>query len=160
MDDDTWSKTVLSFKDRILSFCLNAIQDTLPHKANLQRWQKSDSSDCPLCGHYQTLQHVLNNCRTALKSGRYTWRHNFVLKLDEHLPTSWAISVDLPGLPYVLPSVISNSSLHPDIILWCQKTKKISLVELTVCLEENSTTSSEYKKNKYSNLVSACKRAG
>ncbi|XP_062498986.1 uncharacterized protein LOC134176331 [Corticium candelabrum] len=49
VDDDTWSKTVLSFKDRILSFCLNAIQNTLPHKSNLQRWQKSDSLDCPLC---------------------------------------------------------------------------------------------------------------
>ena len=133
VDDDTWSKTVLSFKDRILSFCLNAIQNTLPHKSNLQRWQKSDSLDCPLCGNYQTLQHVLNNCGTALKSGRYNWRHNSVLKcmyliLDEHLPRSSAISVDLPGLPYVLPSVISNSSLRPDIILWCQKTKELSLL--------------------------------
>ena len=95
-------------------------------------------------------QHVLNNCETALESGRYTWRHNSVLRciyllLDEHLPRSWAISVDLPGLPYVLPSVISNSSLHPDIVLWCQKTKEISLLELTVCFEENFTTSSEYK---------------
>ena len=133
VDDDTWSKTVLSFKDRILSFCLNAIQNTLPHKSNLQRWQKSDSPDCPLCGNYQTLQHVLNNCGTAVKSGRYNWRHNSVLKciyliLDEHLPRSWAISVDLPGLPCVLPSVISNSSLRPDIILWCQKTKELSLL--------------------------------
>ena len=123
-----WMMTLgvrLSFKDRSLSFCRNTIQDTLPHKANLQRWQKSDSSDCPLCGNYQTLQHVLNNRGTALKSGRYTWHHNSVLKciylfLNEHLPKSWAISVDLPVLPYVLPSVISNSSLRPDIILWCK----------------------------------------
>ena len=80
--------------------------------------------------------------------------------LDEHLPKSWAISVDLPGLPCVLPSVISNSSPCPDIILWCQKSNEISLLELTVCFKENFTISSEYKKNKYSNLVSACKRAG
>ena len=52
VDDDSWSKTVLSFKDRISSFCLSGLQDTLPHKANLRRWQKSDFSDSPLCGNY------------------------------------------------------------------------------------------------------------
>ena len=41
-----------------------------------------------------------------------------------------------------------------------QKSNEISLLELTVCFKENFTISSEYKKNKYSNLVSACKRAG
>ena len=72
VDDDTSNKTVLLFKDRILSFCHNAIQDTIPHTATLGRWQKSDSSECPSCGNYQTLQYVLNNCGTDLKSGRYT----------------------------------------------------------------------------------------
>ena len=81
------------------------------------------------------------------------------LFLHEHLPRLWAISVDLPVLPYVLPNVISNSSPRPEIILWCQKAKEMSLLELTVCFEENFTTPSEYKKNKYSNLVSACKQA-
>ena len=79
--------------------------------------------------------------------------------LHEHLPKSWAISVDLPVLPYVLSNVISNSSPRPEIILWCQKAKEMSLLELTVCFEENFTTSSEYKKNKYSNFVSASNQA-
>ena len=68
-----------------------------------------------LCGNYQTSQHVLNNCETSLKSGGYTWCRNSVLIciyifLEEHLPRSRAISVDLSSLPCILPSVISNSS--------------------------------------------------
>ena len=66
-----WSQTVLSLSDRVLSFSLNSIQDTLPHKANLKRWRISDNSDCPLCGKYQTVQHVLNNCSKALVDKRY-----------------------------------------------------------------------------------------
>ncbi len=36
---------------------------------------------CPLCNDKpQTLEHVLNSCKAALGNGRYTWRHNRVLK--------------------------------------------------------------------------------
>ena len=33
-----------------------------------------------LCGKPANLEHVLSSCRTALTEGRYTWRHNMVLK--------------------------------------------------------------------------------
>ena len=35
---------------------------------------------CPLCQGRQTTEHVLSSCKIALSQGRYTWRHNRVLK--------------------------------------------------------------------------------
>ncbi|VDI43593.1 Hypothetical predicted protein [Mytilus galloprovincialis] len=40
----------------------------------------SETPDCPLCGNRGTLQHVLSGCNIALTQGRYTWRHNQVLR--------------------------------------------------------------------------------
>ena len=117
-----WSQTVLSLSDRVLSFSLNSIQDTLPHKVNLKRWHISDNSDCPLCGKYQTVQHVLNNCSKALVDKRYTWRHNSILsKLYNfilcHLCESWKKIVDLPDRDYIFPSAKATTSLL--LTLYC-----------------------------------------
>ena len=68
---DMWSQTIVSLSDRVLSFLLISIQDTLPHKANLRRWHVSDDSNCPLCRKCQLLQRVLNNYPIALKDKRY-----------------------------------------------------------------------------------------
>ena len=139
-----WSQTVLSLNDRVLSFPLNLIQDTLPHKANLKRWHTgiSDNSDCPLCGKYQTVQHVLNNCSKALVDKRYTWLHNSILSklyniVLRHLCESWKKIVDLPYRDYIFPSAIATTSLRPDVVLWCPNSKHMKLLELAVCFEEN-----------------------
>ena len=63
-----------------ISFILRAAYDLLPSNANLVKWGKSEDSSCPLCNERQTLEHVLSSCKTALTQGRYTWRHNQVLK--------------------------------------------------------------------------------
>ena len=39
-----------------------------------------EDCECMLCGESETLHHVLSNCKYALDTGRYTWRHNKVLK--------------------------------------------------------------------------------
>ena len=152
------SQTVLSLSDRVLSFPLNLIQDTLPHKVNLRRWHISDNSDCPLCRKYQSLQHVLNNCSKALDDKRYTWRHNSVLKklyifIQRHLYDSWKIVVDLPDYDYIFPSSVAVTSLHPDIVLWCLNSRQINLLELTVCFKENFFASSSRKNQ---NTKSSC----
>ena len=128
-NDDTWSLTVLSFSDRVFSFSLNAIQDTLPHNVNLVKWGKTDSATCPLCGGYQSLLHCLNNCSTALADGRYTWRHNSVLQcifgfLKNNLLNGWSVTADLPGLQYQLPAVL-DTSLRPDIAVWCNSSRML-----------------------------------
>ena len=76
---DLWSKTVMSLSDRVFSFCLNAIQDTLPTRSNPYWWGKCESHSCLLCGEYQSLQHVLNHWPVVLTGNRFTWRHNSIL---------------------------------------------------------------------------------
>ncbi len=75
----------------------------LPTNNNLMIWGKRSNSKCELCSHHEILLHTLNNCPTMLKDGRYTCRHNSVLRhtftLTQNLSkeTDWIIHSDLPG---------------------------------------------------------------
>ena len=65
---------------------------------------------CPICSsdsvqHCQTQLHVLNNCPTALKQGRYNVRHDKVLfivlhQLQANVPPSFHVTADLDGTDY------------------------------------------------------------
>ena len=59
---------------------INAALDVLPHNANLHLWKKKASPACQLCGNYQSLLHVLNNCDVARDLRRYNIRHDLVLQ--------------------------------------------------------------------------------
>ena len=63
-----------------ISFIIRAVYDQLPTNTNLVKWNKADDAKCSLCGQVQTLDHVLSSCNVALSQGRYTWRHNRVLR--------------------------------------------------------------------------------
>ncbi|XP_069114340.1 uncharacterized protein [Argopecten irradians] len=63
-----------------LQFFLRSVYDVLPTPANLHRWDLAETPDCPLCVQRGTLQHILTSCHVALAQGRYTWRHNEVLR--------------------------------------------------------------------------------
>ena len=79
--DTRWCKLIYSLSDKLLSFYLNSLSDTLPTPANLTMWKKTKLGTCTLCQYnYCTLAHILNNCRTSLTSGRYNWRHDMVLR--------------------------------------------------------------------------------
>ena len=74
----TWTRLVTGLPSGQLSFILRAGMDCLP---NLKRWKYRSDPSCPLCGSSQaTSLHILNGCPTALNQGRYTWRHDSVLK--------------------------------------------------------------------------------
>ena len=75
--DLVWKSFMYDLKQGTLKFLLNAGIDTLPTAANLKRWKKSPSDLCKLCRCRQTTDHVLSNCKMALDSGRYTWRHKY-----------------------------------------------------------------------------------
>ena len=64
----------------VLKFAINAGMVTLPSFDNLKRWGKRVSDRCPFCGNIQTLAHILSNCSISLDQGRYTWRHDLILK--------------------------------------------------------------------------------
>ena len=102
-----------------MKFMLNSFLDSLPTKNNLSRWGKRTNIKCDLCGYKETLHHVLNNCKTMLDQGRYTWRHNSVLRiildtLSDVSDPSWKFFCDLrwatklPGLQFRPTSSLPN----------------------------------------------------
>ncbi|KAJ8409931.1 hypothetical protein AAFF_G00209720 [Aldrovandia affinis] len=66
-------------KGRQISFIIRATYDVLPTPKNLHQWLGEDPS-CALCQTPATLRHILTGCKTSLSQGRYTWRHNQVLR--------------------------------------------------------------------------------
>ena len=72
-----------------------------------------------MCAKKETLHHVLNHCQVMLEQGRYTWRHNSVLRiildtLKEISDSLWTLYCDLAGatkVPYPLILYISNGDL-------------------------------------------------
>ncbi|KAL0199484.1 hypothetical protein M9458_008024, partial [Cirrhinus mrigala] len=62
-----------------ISFILRATYDVLPSPSNLNQWYGEDPT-CPLCPSPANLKHILVGCKISLSQGRYTWRHNHVLK--------------------------------------------------------------------------------
>ena len=72
---DMWKMSPLR-----LAFAIRSVYDQLPSRDNLQKWGLVDDTKCGLCGGTETLHHVLSNCTYALANGRYTWRHNQVLR--------------------------------------------------------------------------------
>lgn len=62
------------------SFIIRATYDVLPSPMNCQQWYGEDPT-CALCSSPATLKHIMSGCKTSLRQGRYTWRHNQVLKI-------------------------------------------------------------------------------
>ena len=75
----TWQE-LWQYEQLQLSFLLRSVHDLLPTPTNLERWKLTEESSCPLCGQTGTLAHILTACPTALSQGRYTWRHDQVLR--------------------------------------------------------------------------------
>ena len=61
---------------------LGATFDTLPSPTNLKRWHITTEADCSLCSvKVCTTAHVLSGCKVALSQGRYTFRHDSILRV-------------------------------------------------------------------------------
>ena len=79
--DIRWNKLLYSWSPEMLKFYLNSIQDTLPTPANLKTWNKQPLGVCALCGYNNcTMMHIFNCCQFSLRTGRYNWRHDTVLR--------------------------------------------------------------------------------
>ncbi|KAK0150652.1 hypothetical protein N1851_008245 [Merluccius polli] len=75
----SWSELWQAEPHRI-KFLIASVYDVLPSPSNLFCWGKVDTPSCPLCLRRGTLEHILSCCPKALGEGRYTWRHDQVLK--------------------------------------------------------------------------------
>ncbi len=98
--DLTWRRLLHGLDGGELRFTLQVITNTAPTPDNLRRWgQQNIDPACELCGRPSTLRHVLNGCYISLRQGRFTWRHDNVLRvLQKHLIEYWTFVQHQPQL--------------------------------------------------------------
>ena len=77
-------KDILNSSDLSLRFLIKSVYDLLPTPANKNKWFRTEEHCCKVCGGHGSLGHILSGCPVALAQGRYTWRHNRVLKVIAH----------------------------------------------------------------------------
>ena len=147
-----WQKICETLPQNIFTFVRKALIFNLPINGNLQRWKRITNSKCNLCQNKQTQLHVLNNCPTAVNSGRYTWRHNSLLfticyYLNNLLNLGYQVLADLDG--YRNTAELFHH-FRPDAALI--KDNEIIILELTCCFETNFKKSRDFKIEKYRNL--------
>ena len=83
--DTGWDRLLYSWSPEMLKFDLNATQDTLPSLANLKTWNKHPLGQCSLCGYNCcTMLHIFNCCQYSLKTARYNWGYDMVLREIVH----------------------------------------------------------------------------
>ena len=74
-------KSLLAMPSSLISFCLGATFDTLLSPSNLKSWRLITESSCFLCGKsICTSEHILAACKIALHQGRFSFRHDKVLR--------------------------------------------------------------------------------
>ncbi len=153
-----WSQHLALINSNVANFARRALMRVLPTNSNLHRWGKLPSDSCPSCAGTETENHILNNCPTSAQQGRYTWRHNAVLKIlvqhiQTHLSEGDEIFVDLPD--FKNPEDLFTNIL-PDITVIHHGAAFI--LELTCCYERNLEKSKLYKIDKYKDASLSCKR--
>ena len=63
-----------------MKFIWNACINTLPTQDNLKQRNKSACDKCAQCGNRNSTLHTLSGCKVALEQGRYTQRHDNIIK--------------------------------------------------------------------------------
>ena len=78
--DFSWA-TLMAMPPNLTSFCLASTYDTLPSPTSLKRWRITTKAKCNLCSKdVCSSAHVLGACKVSLQQGRYTFRHDTVLR--------------------------------------------------------------------------------
>ena len=73
--------------------------------------------------------------------------------------TDWHVATDLKH-NFIFPTEIGLTTKRPDVVIWSVKAKKVSVIELTVLLEENFDRAHQRKLEKYEDLREQCVRNG
>ena len=157
-NDATWKSYIFNLPRGTMKWLLNSSINTLPTKANLKLWGKVSNDKCH-CGRKQTLNHILSCCKKSLEDGRFTFRHNNILKyihtcLDH---TKFKVYVDIEGSQTAaggtLPPEVLVTNLKPDIVIIDRKTKTVEIFELTVPGEHRIEISNKLKTEKYEHFL-------
>ena len=132
---------------------------TLPTQNNLKLWNKSTSDKCKLCLNRDSTLHTLSGCRVALEGGRYTWRHDNIVRYICNIvdKSKFEIFSDIEGYMTdnrgTIPAEMTITTDKPDIVILDRKNKKVDIFELTVPFESNIHSRNLHKNNKYSYLL-------
>ncbi|KAK2831157.1 hypothetical protein Q7C36_016243 [Tachysurus vachellii] len=161
-------------------FTIRAAYDVLTSPTNLSQWYAEDPT-CPLCPSLATLKHILVGCKTSLAQGRYTWRHNQVLKCLAAVFESQRTSANVHPPPIIqvaanticsggmgleaagrlcFPAEIAAINLRPDLVLWSASLKLVYIIELTVPWESAVEEAYELKKLRYAELATDAQQQG
>ena len=104
------------------------------------------------------MNYVLKCCPLALQEGRFTYRHDGVLKyiatcLDKDKYTCY---IDIPGHRHpaggTLPPDVAVTILKPDIVIVDKQKKTVSILELTCPAEHRISAANALKMDKYSHF--------
>ena len=114
-------------------------------------WNKVTSIICHSFSNVQTLQHVVSSCNIHLEEGRYTCRHNSVLRhLAEYLSSvKKDLSVYADVDDFTNPSIVADAEVRPDLIIVNTALRAIYVSELTIGFENNITKNCIRKSSHY-----------
>ena len=163
-----YSKILTSLPPKQMEFAVKAVTNGLITRRWLSFVSRADGK-CPLCNtQFHTIGHILAGCQVALDQGRYTYRHNNVLRVIrgwlkkslEESETTFTLWTDLPNEngDMNLPRGIQHKHLQgmkPDIILSTTTTTKegtkttVWIIELTCPTEQRFDASNDLKRRKY-----------
>ena len=174
-DESLLKKVMRGLDEKELAWGFRALCDKLDTKAERARKMRTSQDRsttlCPLCNRFsQDLNHVLNRCPVALAEGRYTTRHDAVLRAiadrialanNEKGPI-FKLWADLAGYnqPEKYPSGITDdlkSGYRPDIMITIREgnKEKLVIIELTCPFEDAIERSHQRKVDKYTSLKNA-----
>jgi len=159
--DNEWRAVFWQLPEKVGRFAGRAITDTLPSRINMYKWSKLGKDPaqkkCPRCPQLiETVAHVLTGCTPSADQGRYTWRHNEVLRLiakqvAKDLPHA-TIEADLPEYPYTKSAQAIPTEQRPDLLVYIKNNPAV-IIELTVPHEENIEKRHHEKNKKYAALT-------
>ena len=116
--DIPWKATIFSVPKGVMAFAVRACTNTLATPDNLARWGRRIDKACHMegCNATGTLGHLLSCCKVMLEQGRYTYRHDSVLKclvntLSKDKPQHIDLYADLEG------HNINGTTLPPEVAM-------------------------------------------
>ena len=79
--DLSWNN-MFKMGDSMVGFALRVVYGTVVTPAMKSKWDENEDGNCKLCDreNRSTIWHILSGCPVSLQQGRYTWRHDKVLK--------------------------------------------------------------------------------
>ena len=167
----TWKSYLWDLPRGVAKFAVNSSLNTLPSGDNLRRWGKRVSDICGICNcnSKQTLNHILSSCRVSLEQGRFTWRHDSVLRtlcrsVGGQLRVGYQLFADMVGHQApggnVIPPDLFSTSQRPDVVILNEEARDVIIFELTCPFDNNISTAHDFKTNKYSSLVTDLENLG